>query len=224
MQLQNSVKALAWDLDGTILDSFGLYCDILTEVFDRNSIKVPDREVLRHDFHGKLEGCIANAGNISGPLLDKVVADFLEVQNPYYENLEGHIFPDALRLMQRAHDKGLQQIVITNRAHVGRGNASPRHIAQRSPLSGFISYVVCGDDNPFHKPDARMLDQAEHELGLQRSELLVIGDQHVDAVLAQNLGVHAVLVNRSADAIPHLETLEDHKSYTTIVTSLDAVA
>lgn len=84
--------------------------------------------------------------------------------------------------------------------------------------------MVCGDDGEFHKPDARTLDAAERDLGLRREELVVVGDQFVDGVLAHNLGVRGVLVSRNGEEIPHLEQLADGwESRIAIVRSLGEV-
>ncbi len=52
--------------------------------------------------------------------------------------------------------------------------------------------------------------------------LLVIGDQHVDAELAVNLGARALLVRRNGD-IPHLDELDPKHDKLIIVDDLHDV-
>jgi phosphoglycolate phosphatase-like HAD superfamily hydrolase len=127
--------------------------------------------------------------------------------------------------MKRCREAGLKQIIVSNRPHHNDSRlGSPRNLAKRPPLADFIDAVVCGDDNEFHKPDARMLDAAERGLGLSRDSQRVIGDQNVDAEMAHNLGVNAILVSRNGD-IPHLEKLpEGWQSKVQIVKSLDGIS
>jgi FMN phosphatase YigB (HAD superfamily) len=117
--------------------------------------------------------------------------------------------------------------MVTNRFHHSDTRlGSPRNLAKQPPLAGLIDAVVCGDDNDeFHKPDARVLDAAERDLGFARNQLIVIGDQFVDADLAHNLDVHAVIVTRNGDSVPHLDKLRDGwESRVTLVKDLGQIS
>jgi HAD superfamily hydrolase (TIGR01662 family) len=127
-----------------------------------------------------------------------------------------------MALVQRAHKVGLQQIIVSNQAHIDRGVASPRHLVENSELAGKIEYIVCGDEVEYRKPDARAMDKALRDLDLDLGTCLVIGDQFVDAQLAHNLGIDAILVDRGGEGIAHLNTLHDDAKYI-IVRSLNDV-
>jgi phosphoglycolate phosphatase-like HAD superfamily hydrolase len=86
-------------------------------------------------------------------------------------------------------------------------------------LSDLIDYIVCGDEVEYNTPDARVIDDVVHRLHLNLGECLVIGDQFVDAQLAHNLGVPAILVDREGEGIPHLHTLPDTTNFQ-VVSSL----
>lgn len=201
---------VVWDFDGTLLDSFGLQESVLTEVLQRRGMPVPPHEVFVSNYHGRLIDSIQGICGAEGDLLQEIYEDFIQSEEHHYEHPDDLFFADALDLLKRCHKAGLKQIIVSNRPHHSDGRVgSPRNLARRQPLAGLIDAVVCGDDNAFHKPDARMLDAAEHELGLSRGDLLVVGDQFVDAEMAHNLGVRAVLVSRNGADIPHLDRLAD---------------
>ena len=204
-----NAKGVVWDLDGTLLDSFGQFVEVLTEVLTRRGIAVPQYDVFLRHYHGSLRDSIQGVCGADGRLLDELCHDFMRTDERHYEHPGDLLyFPDALDLLQRNHAAGLKQIIISNRAHHSDDRlASPRNLAKREPLAGFVEFAVCGDDNEFHKPDARVVDEAERVLGLSRSELVVVGDQFVDAELAHNLGVPAVLITRDGVEIPHLDKL-----------------
>ncbi|MEO7364284.1 MAG: HAD family hydrolase [Candidatus Saccharimonadales bacterium] len=217
----SAVQTIIWDLDGTLIDSFEIFAEILAEVARLNVLDMPEREVLRHNFHGPLEDSIKHSLEISDPhLLKKIVADFLELQENYYALPDEHLLEDAYLLAQRLQLAGKRQIVVTNRVHASRGNASPRHIVEHSALRLYIDALVCGDESSFRKPDARVLNAVAANFDLERA--LVIGDQFVDAELAHNLGLQAVLIDRGGQGIAHLESLPDTTSYR-VVRSLDEV-
>jgi len=80
----------------------------------------------------------------------------------------------------------------------------------------------------YRKPDQRCVDDWIEKHSLQPHELLVVGDQFVDAQLALNIGAQAVLVARDGE-IPHLEKLVypeniAHRANVHVVTSLAQIA
>ena len=214
---------IIWDLDGTILDSIGVLKDGLAEVLPKYGHKLPSDEAFRANFHGSLQDTIGNTlDHVSGDEIQAIIADFLVIQDGYYEVVSDHIHPDALDFAARAHAAGKQQVLVTNRAHVGRLKASPRSIVAHSALKDYIDTVICGDDSEHKKPQPEVLGQLLAKLDAQR--VVVIGDQFVDAKFAHNLGASAILVDRQGEGIPHLDTLDDtvHDKYV-VVSSLNEV-
>jgi phosphoglycolate phosphatase-like HAD superfamily hydrolase len=209
--MEFNAACAVWDFDGTIIDSFKIFEESLPEVLQRWGKQMPSRDLLLNNYHGRFKDAIHTLFGFEGDELDRFCMDFVETEEHLYQNPEGLYYEDAVDLLQRNHEAGIRQIIVTNRFHHRDTRlGSPRNLAKRSPLAGLIDAVVCGDDNSdFHKPDARMLDKVERDLGINRSELIVIGDQFVDADLAHNLSAHAIIVTRNGDSVPHLDKLRD---------------
>jgi phosphoglycolate phosphatase-like HAD superfamily hydrolase len=206
MTTLKDVQTIVWDLDGTLLDSFGIHVDIMTQVLMKYGRPEPTYDQLRHNFYGKLEESMRGlAGkHTSDTELAAMLEDFLKIDNEYIKEVDRHLFVDAIGLAKQAHTKGVRQIFVTNRAHGSdRGNASPRNIIENSSLKGLITEVFCGDEVRIRKPDPMVLESVIEELNPGMT--LMIGDQAVDAVFAHNFGARAVLVNRFDDEIHHLD-------------------
>ena len=218
----SGISTIIWDLDGTLVDSLGVLEEGLAKVLPSYNRPSPTHDVMLTNFHGRLEESISNAlGGVGTNELEAIVQDFLVVQDLQYETVEHHFYPDAVDLARRAHIQNIRQILVTNRAHEGRLNASPRHIVAHSSLRDCIDLVICGDDSQHRKPQAAVL--GECAATIDASNVLVIGDQHVDAEFAQNIGARAVIVDRRNVADGGNERLNEHQNNITMVKSLDEV-
>lgn len=222
------IKTIIWDLDGTLLDSFGIYRDCLNEVLrSRGRPAIPER-ILRNHHHGSIEESITNvleeAGErVSRTELSAIISAFYVLDNAYITDADRHLFEDAIDLIERAHGAGKRQIVATNRAHgADRGNGSPRSLVAGSRLRSFVGDIVCGDDSAYRKPYRQFLEARFGEGLAGLGETVIIGDQFIDAELARNIGCAAVLVNRT-EKIVHLDTVDEWKSFVQIVPSLWSV-
>lgn len=223
-----SVRTVVWDLDGTLLDSFGIYKDCLNGALRQFNIPEVSERILRNNHHGFIEEAIAEvlreAGQRVTPAeLAEIIREFYVLDNAYITDVDHHLFEDAMDLVQQTHQAGKRQVVVTNRPHgTDRGNGSPRNLIANSRLRDLVDDILCGDDSQHRKPYRQFLEARFGPQLAELGELMVIGDQFVDAELAHNIGCQAILVNRT-DKIAHLEKLNNWATYVQIVPSLWSV-
>lgn len=217
------IRTIIWDLDGTLLDSFGVYEEALGILAPKYGLDVPSRELILANYHGSLQDSMSGAlGGLQGERLEAIIKEFLVIQDTQYSVIEGHLFRDAEGLVARAHTKGIEQLLVTNRDHEGRNNASPRSIVLNSELRNYIDKVICGDDSQHRKPKPEVLGHRLSSLDLEAT--LVIGDQFVDAQFALNLGSRALIVCRDAEQPANMSLLDEGwEDHITIVGTLSDV-
>lgn len=220
---QHKVKTILWDLDGTLLDSFSLYIEILNESFAHIGIPPTSKEKVRPLFHGTLKESVAALSGIKEEdALQQLLADFLVFQHAAYKEVEHNLFQDALELGRHAKGQGTLQIIVTNREHDNRGHGSPRSIVRRSSLIDFIDHVVSGDDGVHRKPKPAVIEEFLKSGKVDPATTIVIGDQFVDAEFAHNLGARGIVVHRGHEALAHMDKIADYDSVT-IVKSLKEI-
>ncbi len=224
MNIEN-VKGVVWDLDGTLLDSFGIFEQIIGEVIEESGHSMPTNEYMLHNYHGSLEDTVQRILGIkSSEELDTIISSFLKKQEHYYAgDLNTHLFKDATNLAKQIASQEIPQLLVTNRYHEGRGTASPRFIIAATVLADCIKEIYPGDQVEYRKPDKRSVGDWLERTHIIPREVIVIGDQFVDAQLALNLGCRAILINRNGE-IPHLDNLSENNHEDIItVDSLDNV-
>lgn len=207
MRIEN-VQGVVWDLDGTLIDSMTIFEESLGEAVQNTNYSLPDHETVLRNYHGSLAETISSVlGLTPTDNVAHLVEAFMAKQARHYENnLESHLYPNATRLALHAAEMQKDQLLVTNRHHNGSGNASPRHIIASTVLATCITDIYAGDEVAYRKPDRRCLDTWRAERKIVTNELLVVGDQHVDAQLAVNLGARALIVQREGftDAVRQL--------------------
>lgn len=111
------------------------------------------------------------------------------------------VFPDALRLLERARALGLRCIAVSNSYSALRDG-----VVDRLGLAPYFAHVTfCGDGGP-RKPDARAFDGGLQALGCPPERLVHIGDElGSDVVGARNAGAQGVHLNRSRADCRHAE-------------------
>lgn len=146
-------RTLIWDLDGTILDSYKISLEIWTELLNARGVEL-DPNLLRRNYHGTLrETCEAILPSAHHKHIDAMLAEFIAKDNAIMHEVNGHLFKDAVELIERAHSFGHRQIIVTNRAHgEGRVNASPHIMVGKSKIKPHIDHIICGDEVEHRKP------------------------------------------------------------------------
>lgn len=204
------VKAIIWDFDGTLLSSFLVNETIMREIAQEFGKAVPSLEVRLKNYHGSLRDTLKGVFLLNDQEIDPVLESFLQKQNILYKkDANKYLFNDALMLAEQAAEKGVLQVIVTNRDHAGRESASPRAIVSSTKLQPYIDSIICGDDTVFRKPDVRVLGEEWLKVNnIKPSELLVVGDQPVDVALAANLGARVLIVERTKE-IAHTVSYKD---------------
>ncbi|MFJ3027609.1 D-glycero-alpha-D-manno-heptose-1,7-bisphosphate 7-phosphatase [Curtobacterium sp. NPDC087080] len=160
---------------------------------------------------------------VRGLLFDR--DDTLVIDVPY--NADPHKVvpvPGAHRAVERARAAGLRVGVVTNQSAIAKGLATREQVdatnARVDELVGpFGVWCVCphdaGDDCDCRKPRPGMVLDAARRLGLDPSEVVVVGDIGADVGAAAAAGAQGILV-----PTPRTRTAEVDEAGT-VATSLD---
>ncbi|WP_065963663.1 HAD-IIIA family hydrolase [Curtobacterium sp. UCD-KPL2560] len=157
---------------------------------------------------------------VRGLLFDR--DDTLVIDVPY--NADPRLVvpvPGAHRAVERARAAGLRVGVVTNQSAIAKGLATREQVdatnARVDELVGpFDVWCVCphdaGDDCRCRKPRPGMVLDAAERLGIDPSELVVVGDIGADVGAAVAAGAQGILVptpRTRADEVDAADTVVD---------------
>ena len=124
-------------------------------------------------------------GTIGDPLDERIPTSFVK-----FDNVE--------QTFQTLKDMGYTVGVITNQSSIARGTAGDYDFVAEFTGYGAQICQICPHDDcdecDCRKPKSGMVLDAARQLGIQPSEILVVGDRWSDVACARNVGGSAILV------------------------------
>jgi HAD superfamily hydrolase (TIGR01509 family) len=163
------IRAVAWDIDGTLVDSEGLHQLALVDVSSRHGIRL---ELDDPRFIGVSMDQVWLALSPLYPSelsqstwLEEIVASYLRKS----ERLRA--FPGALRALEQLRESGIRQCCVSN---------SVRPVVDRNlrviGADTVVEFSICRDDVVHGKPDPAPYLLACRRLDLAPAEVLVVED------------------------------------------------
>ncbi len=179
MHVLPSYRAVLFDLDGTLIDSF----DGIVELFQSSLQQLGYMDVPEHDVRRiigvPLADCFAKF--MSADQVDAAVALYREQYVVRMHDISPP-FPGAVALLAGLSAQGILTGVVSNK----RGSAV-RSILERK---GWEFNVIVGEgDGIPAKPAPDMLHHAVERLGLTKVDCLYVGDGPLDAGAAAAAGI-----------------------------------
>lgn len=177
----NTIKAILFDLDGTLLDTHDLLL---------NSFRHTVREVLGCTIPD--ERLMAKVGQPLNTQMwdftdDEAVHDELcRVYREYNASVHDkliRIFPGTQEVLDELRKRGYRMGVVTSKRH-----EPALHGLSTFGLGDAFDFVVGSDDWPTHKPDPGPVRHGCELLGLDPSECVYVGDSPFDMQAGNGAG------------------------------------
>ena len=198
----NSVRAVVFDLDGTLVDTAADIQAILSEVFAADGLVAPSlpavRDMLGDGARVLIERALAATPQRADVdrLLRRFVARYDEV--PCRHSAP---YPGAVDLLAGLRRDGWRLGLCTNKPQ-----GPTRGLLEALDLRRLFDSVIGGDALPgIRKPDPRHLAAVLAELAVPPQQAVMVGDGPNDLLTARALGVPCVLVSFGYTPVPARE-------------------
>ncbi len=184
------IRAVLWDLDGTLTDSVRFVVDTANRVIGAHA-----GTPLAFDRVGAMTGLpLADIFRIAWPGLTAGEArDYLREYRDIYDREvipATRLYRGARAALQAFHAAGLLQATVT-----GKRAADCERILRGLRVRDEIEVYLGGDSVGRHKPAPDLVFAAAERLGVRPAECVVIGDASADIDMARAAGSRSLQVS-----------------------------
>ena len=176
-------KAVLFDLDGTILDTFDFIYGAFEFAFKEYGIEPLSRESIRHLMGGPLEEVYSKMA----PECDSIL--LAESHRKFQsDNLNlVKLFPDTLDVLEELKRREMKIAAITTRS-----NRSSIRSLEITGIAKYFDMVISAEDVQNHKPNPEPLFKALEFLSIKSKDAVMIGDTGADIMAGKNAGTITV--------------------------------
>jgi phosphoglycolate phosphatase len=195
-KLTERVRAAAFDLDGTLIDTMGdLAAAVNLMLGMLGASELPEPRVRALVGHGVdqlvLRALTESLGNRPTHSAQRSAALAL-FRRLYGQRLFKHsrVYPGVVQALRSLADAGIALCCITN-----KDSMFSEPLLQEAGLGGFFAFTLCADRAEDRKPSPNMLLAACSRLGISPAEMLYVGDTSVDIAAARAAGCPIIAVS-----------------------------
>jgi phosphoglycolate phosphatase len=196
ISLTDGIAAVAFDLDGTIIDSAPDLAVAANRMLARLGFAALPEARVPHLIGAGVERFVARAlahgrgGKLPGPALQAQATTLFRqlYRRQIFER--GRVYPGVLEALRTLAAAGVHLCCITNKESA---LALPLLAAAR--LQKFFGVILCADREVDRKPSPTLLLSACAQLGIEPARMLYVGDSRTDVLAARGAGCPVVMVD-----------------------------
>jgi pyrophosphatase PpaX len=183
-----TLKAVFFDLDGTLLNSIPAIMDCFTETLDTMGISY-DEDDLRHSIGIPLK---VQADHYTGTRAQEFIDLYRKLYTKRSDQSAG-LYSGALETLQEIRSNNYKIGLVTSKNARGTNRAM-----KLCGLDGIFDLVITADDVEHFKPHPEPIFKAMREMGVTSEESAYVGDSSFDIEMARRAGVEAIAVSWGA--------------------------
>ncbi len=178
------IQAVIFDLDGTVLDSEGMWEQVFKEVSQKNGIEKPHGSQW---FHVPGLGVEKNWKKIVPDQNQDLIDSLSKQARELFNESESPLRDGVEELIEAIKDKGWQTGLATESHWINVEN-----ILESLNMALAFDVVTTGDEIFYHKPDPEIFNLTIQKMGLEPQEVIIIEDSVVGVEAAVEAGIEVI--------------------------------
>ena len=179
------LKAYIWDLDGTLLDSYGSIVSSLVDVAAGCGVTDSADSILKSVKQGTVSGYLRGLSAETGTDYEELYQLYRTVSHERKGEIT--LIPGAVSTLEKLKSQGAEHFVYTHRGQ------STGPVLERLGLTGFFTEIVTFEYGFEPKPSGEGVRYLVEKYHLEERLTAYVGDRTLDVLCANNAGVQAIL-------------------------------
>ena len=184
-------KAVIWDLDGTLLDSYGVIVESLRLTMLEYEITVDYDEIWQHTILHSVSSFLKLMSTEFRLPLEALKQRYSQISGSKYKDIV--CMNNARNVLQKLQESGAEHYVFTHRGK------TTIPVLNHLGLTGFFREIITSQSGFSRKPAPDAIDYLLAKYGLTKNNTYYVGDRSLDMQCAKNAGIHGILfLNKNA--------------------------
>ena len=184
-----NIKAVIWDLDGTLLNTLDDLAASVNAALAMNGMPLRSTEEVRAFVGNGIRNLMMRAvpDGEANPAFDKALEDFTRHYGAHSRD-RTRPYDGILEMLDKLSAAGVKHAIVSNKIDFAVKALSRAYFGER------MCAAIGDDPSRARKPAPDSVFAAMREMGVTAQETVYVGDSDVDVLTARNAGVPCVAV------------------------------
>ena len=187
--------AFIWDLDGTLLDSYGVIIDSLYQIYKEKGFDIDKQEIYKDAINESVSYFITKMEKRFGVPFDELKDRYTVISH----NAKGNIkaMKHAKEILEYIKSRGIPNFVFTHRG------VTTESVLKNVGIFEYFDEIVNSTAGFNRKPSPDGINYFIGKYHLDRNETYYVGDRPMDVRCAENAHIKSILyLPEGSAAIP----------------------
>lgn len=178
-------KAIIWDLDGTLLDSYDVIVESLYLALMEHGVDIPREKIHQHAIAFSIQSLLFQVSEQCGCAVESMQQRYSQISGGKYLDIK--LMEGALETLTSLQKAGADHYVFTHRGRTTIPVLDNLHI------TGFFREILTSQSGFRRKPDPEALLYLMEKHNLDPDNTYYVGDRALDMECAKNAGIQGIL-------------------------------
>ena len=201
-------KAVIWDLDGTLLDSYAVIVDSIYFTFLEFGIAMTKEEIHQHTIRFSTKSLFRKMSEEYGLCAQEIQTRYGQISGTKYKEIRK--MAQATEVLEALDTQGVENYVFTHRGK------TTLPVLDHLKMTSFFRQILTSQSGFARKPDPEAIQYLIQKYALDPGKTWYVGDRAIDMECAKNAGIsgilylpdHAIDVSGGAESVIVKELME----------------
>ena len=184
-------KAVIWDLDGTLFDSYPVIVESIYLTFQEVGVSLTREEIKEHAIRYSSNALFYEVAKERGLAAEMLFQKYREYSRARINDIT--IIDGAIEILELLKRNAFSHYVLTHR---GKTTLS---VLDQLRLRSYFDEIITSESGFARKPHPDALEYLIHTHELDPQHTYYVGDRKLDMACAKNAGISGILLRRPGD-------------------------